>query len=363
MPGEQSTVGESCDAEPRTVASYRLLRKIGEGGMSSVYLSYDVEAGIPVAVKILADHLAHSREFVNRFYREARLSRLLSQKNLVQGLAAGFDPETAKHYLILEYVNGPTAHIALNRLSQFPVGVCVKIGLDIAEALSFLHERHYIHRDVKPDNILLHPNGIAKLADLGLAKRLNDDAHLTATSQGVGTSYYMSYEQSLNSNLVDGRSDIFALGATLYHLLAGEEPFPGATHEEILRGKHDDLYFPLRQKNPEVPEQLAAIIARTLTRDPRSRYQSVDELASALQKTELATLIPQMPPADESEEGGRAGPCSNAPTRPDLISQEPDETLPPGSPLPTISQLEKKPRGSSPPTKSERVNSQSISKP
>ncbi|HEV3383347.1 MAG TPA: serine/threonine-protein kinase, partial [Gemmata sp.] len=213
MPGVEIAGSEWSDPDLRTVAGYRLLRLIGSGGMSTVFLSYDVSAGCPVAVKLLADHLCHSREFVSRFYREAHLSRLLSNPFLVRGFSAGYDPTVAKHYLILEYVDGPTAQTALNRLGRFPVGMAVKIGLDIAQALSFLHTRHYIHRDVKPDNILFHPSGTAKLADLGLAKRLNDDAHLTAVSQGVGTSYYMSYEQSVNANFVDGRSDIFALGA------------------------------------------------------------------------------------------------------------------------------------------------------
>src|SRR5262249_5539932 len=153
-----------------------------------------------VAVKLLADHLAHSREYVNRFYREARLSRLLSHPNIVRGLAAGFDPAVGKHYLVLEYVDGPTAHTALAAHGPFAVGVAVRIGIHTGRALASPPARQYVHRDVKPDNVLLHPDGAAKLADLGLAKRLNDDAQLTAVAQGVGTSYYMAYEQALNAN-------------------------------------------------------------------------------------------------------------------------------------------------------------------
>ena len=220
------------DDEARDVAGYRLLRCVGEGGMSRVFLSYDVAAGATVAVKLLADHLAHSREFVGRFYREAQLSRLLIHRNLVRGVGAGYDPVAAKHYLILEYIDGPTAQAILARESRFPIGVAVQVGIDIAHALAFLHSRQYVHRDIKPDNILLHPEGVAKLADLGLAKRLNDDPQITSTQHGVGTSYYMAYEQALNADLVDGRSDIFALGATLYHLLTGHVPFPGTTHED-----------------------------------------------------------------------------------------------------------------------------------
>ncbi|HSQ55640.1 MAG TPA: serine/threonine-protein kinase, partial [Gemmata sp.] len=142
------------DSGPRTIAGYRLLRQVGEGGMSIVYLSYDVAAGRSVAVKVLADHLATSREFVNRFYREARLSRLLAHQNLVRGLAAGYDPDARKHYLVLEFIDGPTAHTALVRHGPFPVGIAVKAGIDIARTLDFLHSRNYVHRDVKPDNVL-----------------------------------------------------------------------------------------------------------------------------------------------------------------------------------------------------------------
>src|SRR5215207_9708667 len=136
---------------PRAVAGFRLLRKIGEGGMSAVYQSYDVSADRPVAVKILADHLAGQPEFVGRFYREARLSRVLEHTNIVQGYASGFDADANKHYLVLEFIDGPTTHGALARLGRLPVGVVVRIGIDIATALEFLHDRQYVHRDVKPD--------------------------------------------------------------------------------------------------------------------------------------------------------------------------------------------------------------------
>ncbi len=278
--------------ELRAVAGYRLLRRVGEGGMSTVFLSYDVPGRRPVALKLLADHLSGQKEFVNRFYREARFSRLLRHPNLVQGFAAGYDPETARHYLVLEFIDGPSAHTALAKLGRFPVGVAVRAGIDIARALEFLHARNYVHRDVKPDNVLLHPDGIAKLADLGLTKRLSDDSHLTAIHQGVGTSYYMPYEQAMNAVLVDGRSDIFALGATLYHLLTAQVPFQGSTHEEVIREKQNDAFRKVSELNPEVPKSLGAIIAASLARDPEQRYQHAGEFADALEATGLATRIP-----------------------------------------------------------------------
>ena len=303
---------------PRAVAGFRLLRKIGEGGMSAVFQSYDVTGARPVAVKILADHLAGQPEFVGRFYREARLSRVLEHSHIVQGYASGFDAEADKHYLVLELIDGPSAHGALARLGRLPVGMVVRVGIDIARALEFLHDRQYVHRDVKPDNVLLHPDGAAKLADLGLAKRLTDDSQLTAVHQGVGTSYYMPYEQAVNANLVDGRSDIFALGATLYHLLTGEVPFPGATHDEVVREKWEGAFRPLRDANPAVPAAVADLIEATLACDPRARVQKAGQLAKALEATGLATRLPSFahdvaPP----ENPGADADADDAPTRTD----------------------------------------------
>ncbi len=316
----------------RSIGGYRLLRRIGEGAMSRVFLGYDPAGLQHVAVKLLADHLAGNKQFVNRFYREARMSRVLSHPNLIRGLAHGYDQTVGKHFLILEYVDGPNALALLSKIGPLPVSGVVRVGVEIGKALAHLHAQGYVHRDVKPDNILLCPDGSAKLAYLGLAKRLIGDVELTTTNQGVGTPHYMPYEQAVNGDLVDGRSDLFALGATLYHLLTGRVPFDGETHEDIVREKAQDAYQPARDHRSDVPPELDRILARTLACDPRARFQSAAEFVAALAGTGLAAEGPMWAPTPESDPG--AGALPPASTRADLPRLTLDGPFAPAPPPP-----------------------------
>src|SRR5437763_16559496 len=225
------------DAEPRAFGRFRVLRRLGDGGMSSVYLAYDPQERRPVALKVLADHLSHDRSSANRFLREAEIGRSLKFPHLVRTLGSDRDPATGRPFLVLEYVDGPSCQFLLDRTGPLAVRDAVRIALDMAMALEYLHGRRLVHRDIKPGNILLTTSGVAKLGDLGLAKPMDEDSELTGLHQGFGTSWYMPYEQVLNARFVDGRSDIFALGATLYHLLTGAVPFPGADHAEVVAKK------------------------------------------------------------------------------------------------------------------------------
>ncbi|HEX5272645.1 MAG TPA: serine/threonine-protein kinase [Gemmataceae bacterium] len=275
----------------RSLGEVRILRPLGEGGMGFVYLGYHEGRGEHVAIKVLADHLASNQSYVDRFYREAKSGSLLNHPNIVKSITAGQDRATLKHYLVLEYIDGCSGRALLDRYGKVPVADAVHIVLDIAQALQHAHSRNVIHRDIKPDNILITRSGVAKLADMGLAKRTDEASHLTAAKQGFGTPHYMPYEQAISAKQADGRSDIYALGATLYHLVTGEVPFSGVNHLEVVEKKSIGDYERASVLNPEVPPGLDDIIEMMLKRDPRDRYQTASELILDLERSQLASPV------------------------------------------------------------------------
>jgi serine/threonine-protein kinase len=283
----QTEVGEL-----RVLGEYRLLRQLGEGGMGKVWLGYQEGERRQVAIKILPNSLAANQGTLDRFYREAKSGLLLNHPNIVRNITVGQDRASGQHYLVLEFVDGPSALALLERFGKLPVGDAVHVVLDIARGLEHAHSRNIVHRDIKPANILISPSGVAKLADLGLAKRTDETSHLTAARQGFGTPYYMPYEQAMNAKYADGRSDIYALGATLYHLLTGQVPFAGATHLEIVDKKKIGDFTPASSLCAQVPSLLDEILEKMLARDPKDRYQTASELIVDLERANLSAQVP-----------------------------------------------------------------------
>lgn len=298
-PSQPRQPSELSHYDLKQIGRYHLLRRLGEGGMGSVYLGYLEGEPNQVAIKILPEHMAGNQSAIDRFYREAKSGALLNHPNIVRNLAVGQDQATGRHYLVMELVEGPSALELLQRNGNLSVADAVHITLDIARGLEHAHSRNIIHRDIKPDNILITLSGVAKLSDLGLAKRTDETSHLTAARQGFGTPYYMPFEQAMNAKYADGRADIFALGATLYHLVTGEVPFPGTNQLEIVEKKDIGSYPRASVINPDVPPVLDGILARMLARDPADRYQTVSELIVDLERSNLSAAVPSF--VDESQ--------------------------------------------------------------
>src|SRR5262245_7552719 len=284
--------------ELRTLGDYRILRRLGEGGMGAVYLSYDGRNDRQVALKVLNEAFSSNQNYIDRFYREAKSGRLLNHPSIVRTFDVGQDRLSRMHYLVLEDVDGPSAHALTHLHGRLRVRAAAHVALDVARALEHAHSRNIVHRDIKPDNILITRSGVAKLGDLGLAKRTDEASHLTQARQGFGTTAYMPYEQAINAKDVDGRSDIYALGATLYHLLTAQVPFPGESHLEVVEKKSHGHYRPAGSLNPEVPAALDAILGRMLARYARDRYQTASELIIDLERSRLAVPVPSFADPD-----------------------------------------------------------------
>jgi serine/threonine-protein kinase len=313
----------------RSLGEYRILRRLGEGGTGAVYLAYDNRRGRQVALKVLNDQLAASQSYLDRFYREAKNGAMLDHPNIIHTLDVGQDRVTGKFYLVLEYIDGFSAHALLDSKGPLAIGDAVHLALDVARALEHAHSRNIVHRDVKPDNILITHSGVAKLGDLGLAKRTDEASHLTAARQGFGTTAYMPYEQAINAKGADGRSDIYALGATLYHLVTGKVPFPGENHLEVVEKKREGLFSPAGALNEKVPPILDQILDRMMARDPRDRYQTASELIIDLERSRLSVPVPSFADPEQARKDPWVQACltSSEPTRMDPQSAVAREAL------------------------------------
>lgn len=264
------------------IPNYVLLQKLGEGGMGAVFKARQVTMARDVALKILPAHLATNDLFVERFYREARSSARLDHPNVVRGYDVG--QANGLHYFAMEFVDGQSVQDYLKAHGKLDPGDALKIIYDVAQALVHAGELNMVHRDIKPDNIMITKKGVIKLADLGLAKQLDDENQMTQTGSGFGTPYYMPPEQAVNAKYVDARSDIYALGATLYHLLTGKVPFAGETAMEVLIAKNDGKYPPATAVNPAIPPKVNLLIDKMMAKDPAHRYQSAAALVADLEK-------------------------------------------------------------------------------
>lgn len=311
-PAEQLLAGS---ADPSLIADrYRILEKLGEGGMGAVYRAHDTHLDRDVAVKVLPAHSLADADAVARFQREARALARLSHPNVIQAYDNGQDH--GRQFLVMEYVAGVSLAAILRERGAIPPTLAADMIYQAALGLQHAHEKGLVHRDLKPANLLLSTatilpalapsprpaarptditasyiapaalhKGIVRILDLGLARFLQDqlgDSQLTREGAGVGTPDYMAPEQFRDALHADARTDIYGLGCTLYHLISGTVPFPGSSFSEKADAHAKREPIPLEERCPEVPAGLALVVSKMMAKHPADRFQTAAETAEAL---------------------------------------------------------------------------------
>jgi serine/threonine protein kinase len=288
------------------IGGCRIEEKLGEGGMGIVYKAHHLALDIPVAVKFMrpTPGVPDAQE---RFLREARIAARLRHPNIVSVLNVGCEED--RHFIIMEYVNGENLQQRLSRKGKLPTEDALQIAVGVLQALNQAFGAKIVHRDIKPENILIEPSGVAKLADLGLARRM-EDLNLTQSSTMLGSPYYVAPEQAQAPSSVDIRADIYSLGCTLFHMLSGTTPFPGTSVVEVITAHLNKPVPLLNAINPEISPQLSGMVARMMEKDPAKRFQTPREALDAVDDcmTELEEDLPQRVPykAGDGSKNGKS---------------------------------------------------------
>ena len=268
-----------------TVAGrYRIERRLGSGGMSTVHLAFDERLERYVAVKLLAEHLASDPAFVSRFQREALAAARLIHPNIVQVFDSGLDERRDQHYIVMEYIDGQSCAEILRDRGWLPVDETLPIVLGACAGLDYAHRKGVVHRDVKPGNLLLGADHAVKLADFGIAKA-TEQSSITQIGSVLGTAAYLAPEQGRGEE-AGPPADIYALGVVTYQLLAGRLPFEGSSLTELAIKQQREPPPRLDELVAAVPAELAAAVDVALRIDPRQRYPTAVEMARALEEGE-----------------------------------------------------------------------------
>ena len=289
-------------------AQYLIEREIGRGGMAVVYRATDLRLNRPVAIKVLPPDLAFNSDVRARFIREAQTAAQLSHPNIVPIYSVDERSVENLVYFVMAFVDGESLGVRLSREGPWPIDASVRVLRDVADALAYAHASGVVHRDIKPDNILIdRASGRPMITDFGIARATAGDARLTATGVAVGTPAYMSPEQAVGEREVDGRSDLYSLAVVGYHLLAGEPPFKAANTPAMLVKHMSERPRPIRERRPDVPAYLAVAIDRALAKRPEDRWADAAEFRDALDSAQNSagrryTPAPQPPsrPLDPS---------------------------------------------------------------
>jgi serine/threonine-protein kinase len=277
------------DGRSTRIPGYQLLGEVGKGAMAHVYRAKQLSLNRIVAIKILPKKMSESRDFVERFYKEGQAAAKLSHNNIVQAIDVGESPD-GLHYFVMEFVEGKTLYDLMAPPPQgegksFSEAEALDIGIQMADALAHAHHRGLIHRDVKPKNIILTPQAIAKLTDLGLARQRDDTrAAENEAGKAYGTPYYISPEQIRGDVDIDFRADIYSLGATLYHLVTGRPPFEGDTPSAVMHQHLRQALVPADHVNTALSAGVGEIIDVAMAKRREDRYESTEQMLEDLRQ-------------------------------------------------------------------------------
>jgi beta-lactam-binding protein with PASTA domain/tRNA A-37 threonylcarbamoyl transferase component Bud32 len=283
---------------------YRVIKRLGSGGMADVYCAEDQQLGRRVALKLLYRHFAEDEQFVERFRREASSAAGLQHPNIVGIYDRG--EWNGTYYIAMEYIEGRTLKDVIRERGPAPPEAAVDIVLQILRAARFAHQRGVVHRDIKPHNVLIDDEGRVKVTDFGIARAGASD--MTETGLIMGTSQYLSPEQA-QGKPVDARSDLYSIGIVLYEMLTGRVPFDAESPVAVALKQVSERPVPPRELNPEIPAALESVVLRAMEKSPARRFADADEFIAALQTGHLEPIAPPpaLPPVAEVWEEERRG--------------------------------------------------------
>jgi predicted Ser/Thr protein kinase len=296
---------------------YELEELVGTGGMSSVFRAHDRQLERRVAIKILHEHYAEDPEYLERFRREARAVARLSHPNIVTVIDRGDDG--GRQYIVFEHVEGENLKELVLRSGRLSVRRALELALAVADGLAFAHDHGLVHRDVKPQNVLLSSEGEVKVTDFGIARSLHMEHGVTQTGTVLGTGEYLAPEQA-SGKPVSPATDVYSLGVVLWELLAGDVPFVGDNFVAVALRHVNEPPPPLRERRPDVSPRLDAAVQRALAKDPARRFPSMNafakELRACLAEAEGQAAPPPPPPPEDDLAMTVVTPPAPAPARP-----------------------------------------------
>ena len=266
---------------------YRIIDKIGVGGMADVYRGEDTLLGRPVAIKILHANFANDDEFVSRFKREAQSAGKLNLPNIINMYDVGFDQDL--HYIIMEYVDGKTLKEYITEKGRLSIDEAVKFTIAIGEGLEHAHAMGIVHCDIKPHNVIITRTGRVKVTDFGIARAMNSTNTVMYTNSIMGSAHYLSPEQA-SGKTIDGSTDIYSLGVVLYEMLSGKVPFEGETPIAVALKHVREKIIPPTRYNPSIPPLLESVVLKALSKDPKDRFESISDMMSDLRLSQGFTM-------------------------------------------------------------------------